>query len=188
MGDQLDARPLHTHRTTQTSMPPVGLEDTGILGLLTSLNVGNRTEHNIPSTGERVGPNRVYITHLLAWDRNRLRYIPEDRTPYLFMWELQTRKRSNFLNAVFYRIPENVQNLKLCYPVESNWFSTWNTYSTQNCWVSGLCPSSGTLNTRKDNVSETQSVSVLWSRGETPTLLGALERANLNQGPASEVS
>jgi hypothetical protein len=36
-------------------------------------------------------------------------------------------------------------------------------YSTQNCWVFGLCLSSGILSTRKHNVSETGSVSeTLW--------------------------
>jgi hypothetical protein len=34
-------------------------------------------------------------------------------------------------------------------------------YDTQNFWSSGLCPSSGTLKTRKHYVSETGSVSVL---------------------------
>jgi hypothetical protein len=34
-------------------------------------------------------------------------------------------------------------------------------YNTQNYWVFGLCPSSGILETRKHNVSETGSVSVL---------------------------
>jgi hypothetical protein len=33
-------------------------------------------------------------------------------------------------------------------------------YNTQNYWVFGLCPSSGILETRKHNVSETGSVSV----------------------------
>jgi hypothetical protein len=33
--------------------------------------------------------------------------------------------------------------------------------NTPNYWVSGLCPSSGILNTKKQNVSETRSVSVL---------------------------
>jgi hypothetical protein len=38
--------------------------------------------------------------------------------------------------------------------------------NTQNHWVSGLCPSSGILNSREHNVSETGSVSVLrWERG-----------------------
>jgi hypothetical protein len=32
---------------------------------------------------------------------------------------------------------------------------------TQNHWVFGLCPSSGILETREHNVSETESVSVL---------------------------
>jgi hypothetical protein len=54
------------------------------------------------------------------------------------------------------------------------------TYNTQNYWVSGLCPLSGILNTRKHNVSETGPVSVLMGVKETPTLLGPLERANLN--------
>jgi hypothetical protein len=53
-------------------------------------------------------------------------------------------------------------------------------YNTQNYWIFGLCPSSGILETRKHNVSETGSVSVLRWREETPILLGPLERANLN--------
>jgi hypothetical protein len=34
-------------------------------------------------------------------------------------------------------------------------------YNTQNYWVSGVCPSSGILNTRTDNVSETGSTSYI---------------------------
>jgi hypothetical protein len=34
-------------------------------------------------------------------------------------------------------------------------------YNTENYWVSGLCPSSGILNTGKHTVSENGSVSVL---------------------------
>jgi hypothetical protein len=53
-------------------------------------------------------------------------------------------------------------------------------YNTHNCWVFGLCPSSSILKTRKLNVSETGSVSILRWGGKTPTQLGPLERANLN--------
>jgi hypothetical protein len=53
-------------------------------------------------------------------------------------------------------------------------------YNTQNYWVFGLCPSSDTLETRKHNVSETVSVSVLRGEGEDITLLGPFERVNLN--------
>jgi hypothetical protein len=43
-------------------------------------------------------------------------------------------------------------------------------YNTQNYWISGLCPSSGILNTRKHNVSEIGSVSVLrWGEGYSPS-------------------
>jgi hypothetical protein len=35
------------------------------------------------------------------------------------------------------------------------------TKEIQNYWVSGLCPSSGILNTRKHNISETESLSVV---------------------------
>jgi hypothetical protein len=53
--------------------------------------------------------------------------------------------------------------------------------TTQNSWISGLCPPPGILNTRKHDVSETGCVSVLrWGGGETPTLLGPLERAKGN--------
>jgi hypothetical protein len=55
-------------------------------------------------------------------------------------------------------------------------FTLLDTPSTriQNYWVFGLCPSSGTLEARKHNVSETGSVSVLSEGEETPTLLGVL--------------
>jgi hypothetical protein len=49
-------------------------------------------------------------------------------------------------------------------------------YNTKNYWVSGLCPSSGILNSMK-------SMDLFPPSGEgreTPTLLGPLERSNLN--------
>jgi hypothetical protein len=53
-------------------------------------------------------------------------------------------------------------------------------YNTQNYWVSGLCPSSRIVNTRKYNVSKTESVSILPGEGrDTPTMLGPLETANV---------
>jgi hypothetical protein len=56
----------------------------------------------------------------------------------------------------------------------SNCYSAKTENFGQNPWVSGLCPSSGILNSRKHNVSGTESVSVFRWRGETPTLLGPL--------------
>jgi hypothetical protein len=54
-------------------------------------------------------------------------------------------------------------------------------YNTQNYWVFGLFPSSNVLGTRKHDLSETGSVSVLRCGGrKTSTLLGPLDRANLN--------
>jgi hypothetical protein len=54
-------------------------------------------------------------------------------------------------------------------------------YNTQNYWVLGLCPSPGILETRKHNVSENGSVSVLRRRGEkTPTQLSSTEKANIS--------
>jgi hypothetical protein len=47
-------------------------------------------------------------------------------------------------------------------------------------WVSGLCPSSGILNTRERNVSETGSISILRWQVKAHTQLGLLERANHN--------
>jgi hypothetical protein len=52
-------------------------------------------------------------------------------------------------------------------------------YHTQNYWVFGLFPSSGIPKTRKHDVSETGSVSVLSVGGKIPTQLGPLDRANL---------
>jgi hypothetical protein len=50
-----------------------------------------------------------------------------------------------------------------------------------NYWVLGLFPSSSILESRKHDVSETGSVSVLRRRGEKiPTQLGPLETVNLN--------
>jgi hypothetical protein len=53
-------------------------------------------------------------------------------------------------------------------------------YNTQNYWVFGLFPSSGILENRKHDDSETGSVSVLRWEGKTSTQLGPLETANLN--------
>jgi hypothetical protein len=49
-------------------------------------------------------------------------------------------------------------------------------YNTQNYLVFGLCPSSGILENRKHDVSETGCVSVLRWRGKTPTQLGPLKK------------
>jgi hypothetical protein len=51
-------------------------------------------------------------------------------------------------------------------------------YNNQNYRVSGLCASSGILNSRKHDVSETRSVSALSKAKETLILLGPLETAN----------
>jgi hypothetical protein len=53
-------------------------------------------------------------------------------------------------------------------------------YNTQNYRVFGLFPSSGILGTRKHDVSETGSVSVLRCGRKTPTQMGPLDRANFN--------
>jgi hypothetical protein len=50
-------------------------------------------------------------------------------------------------------------------------------FNTQNYWVSELCPTSRILNTRKNNVSETGSVSVLrWGDGDTYSV-GSLRKS-----------
>jgi hypothetical protein len=51
---------------------------------------------------------------------------------------------------------------------------------SQNYCVSGLCPSSRILNTRKYNGLENGSVSMSDEGRKIPTLLGPLERTNLN--------
>jgi hypothetical protein len=49
-------------------------------------------------------------------------------------------------------------------------------YNTQNHWVFGLCPLSGILESRKHNISETGSVSVLGGGGgNTPTVPDVIE-------------
>jgi hypothetical protein len=64
---------------------------------------------------------------------------------------------------------------------QATWCHLLEHYFSQNYWVFGLFPSSGILENRKDDVSETGSVSLLRWRGEkTPSQLGPLEKANLN--------
>jgi hypothetical protein len=59
-------------------------------------------------------------------------------------------------------------------------------YNTQNCWVFGLCLSTGVQQTRKHNVSETGSVSVKWEGVKTP-LEGAINyHLRAETDPASE--
>jgi hypothetical protein len=51
-------------------------------------------------------------------------------------------------------------------------------YNTENYWVFGLCPSSGILKTRKTQGFGNWTCFLPQVRdGETPTLLGPLERA-----------
>jgi hypothetical protein len=58
--------------------------------------------------------------------------------------------------------------------------STYHDLYTQNYWVSGLCPSSGIINNYNAQRFENWICFRLQVRGkETPTLLGPLERANL---------
>jgi hypothetical protein len=59
-------------------------------------------------------------------------------------------------------------------------------YHKQNYGVFGLFPSSGILGTRKHDVSETESVSVLRCGGKTPTQFGPSDRAKLP--PVIEIS
>jgi hypothetical protein len=55
------------------------------------------------------------------------------------------------------------------------------TIKLKNYWVFGLCPQSSILETRKHNILETGSISSSGEGGgETTTLLGPLERTNLN--------
>jgi hypothetical protein len=55
----------------------------------------------------------------------------------------------------------------------------WRVYNTQNYWVFGLCPLSGILETIKTQRFGNWICFRPQVRGETPNLLGPLERANL---------
>jgi hypothetical protein len=50
-------------------------------------------------------------------------------------------------------------------------------YDTQNYWVFGLCPSSGILETRKHNISESRSVSVHRWEGQDTSSLESLRQS-----------
>jgi hypothetical protein len=58
---------------------------------------------------------------------------------------------------------------------------SFNRNSSQNHWASGLCQSSGILNSWKQRFGKWICFRPQERRGETPTLSGPLERANLNQ-------
>jgi hypothetical protein len=60
------------------------------------------------------------------------------------------------------------------------WWSKKYSSLAQNYWVYRLCLLFGILNTRKHNVSETGCFCPQVRGGATPTLLGLLERADLN--------
>jgi hypothetical protein len=63
-------------------------------------------------------------------------------------------------------------------------------YNTQDYWVFWTFPPSSILETRKHDVSETGSVSVIRYKGggnKTPTQLGPLERANLTGQPLTDL-
>jgi hypothetical protein len=56
-------------------------------------------------------------------------------------------------------------------------------YSALNNWVFGLCPSSGILEIKNTTFRKLDLFPSSGERDrETPTLLGPLERANLNHG------
>jgi hypothetical protein len=58
--------------------------------------------------------------------------------------------------------------------------------NTQNYWVFGLCPSSDILKNYKTQRFGNWICFRPEVRGETPTLSGPLERANLNHSPSHE--
>jgi hypothetical protein len=50
-------------------------------------------------------------------------------------------------------------------------------HDIQNHWIPGLCPSSGILNTRKHNVSETASVAILRCGERDTYSVGSLRKS-----------
>jgi hypothetical protein len=60
-------------------------------------------------------------------------------------------------------------------------------YNIQNCCAFGFCPSSDILKTREHEFPEAGRFRPQ-VRGETPTVLGPLERANLNHWTATQIS
>jgi hypothetical protein len=49
--------------------------------------------------------------------------------------------------------------------------------NTQNYWAYGICPSFGILNARKQNVSETERVSILKLRERDAYFVGCLRKS-----------
>jgi hypothetical protein len=59
-------------------------------------------------------------------------------------------------------------------------------YNTQNYWVSGLCPSRGILNNFNAVFRKLDPFSSSGEGREAPTLMGPLDRANLNHWAQSQ--
>jgi hypothetical protein len=64
--------------------------------------------------------------------------------------------------------------------IEKNLKGSDGVYDTQNHWVFGHCSSPGILEIRKQNVFRELDLFPSSGEGETHTLLGPLERADLN--------
>jgi hypothetical protein len=62
-----------------------------------------------------------------------------------------------------------------CVDIPHQWLAQWDV-----CELVGFWTLFNVLETRKRNISESKSVSVVRWRGKTPTQLGRLERANFN--------
>jgi hypothetical protein len=83
--------------------------------------------------------------------------------------------------TMVYNIRKMFKVVTMVYNIRKMFKVVTMVYNIQNQWVSGICLSSGILNTRKHNVSETGSVRFSFRvRGGRHTPLGPLERANPN--------
>jgi hypothetical protein len=66
------------------------------------------------------------------------------------------------------------------------WYLLNMVYNTQNYWVFGLCPSSSILKTRKHNVSETPSASILRWGGRHLVLSKGPNKVGVSPSPEDE--
>jgi hypothetical protein len=131
----------------------------------------------------RTTHHRKYMLSTVVW-RHRLREnVPSTRGPqktllfycreWVFIGPLQSSEsiRHNILyNSRASVCPSPAESGQVLIKIKNK----------QNFWVFGLFSSSGILENRKHDVSETGSVSVPRWSGKTPTQLGLLERVNLN--------
>jgi hypothetical protein len=128
-----------------------------------------------------LGYNALYTV-----ESQRIFFFWRNISPWRWRRRVPPTKRRLTFNGLHVVVSQKMKLLKIntvreilirCRHV---WLYIRFNWNVKNYRVFVLCPSSGIIETREHNVSETASVSVLRWEGEGTYFLGPLERANLN--------